>query len=294
MFRRFAIAVVAVLLTSRTGAGVDAGRAPAGVAQHLFYTATWNALPVARAELTIEPEVAGAGTARLAGRAETLPLIDLLWRMRDSFDATVATAPPAPRRYVLRQHENDRRATSSVVRDASGSRLLGTMERRGKPARTGATAASARVHDPASVAYLLRSLPAELADAPTFDVFIGTKTYRLTARAVADERITIAGRPWSARRLRLDLALVSVEEGGTSTSSPKVQTADVWISTGPEHVPLRLTSWTFWGLVRVELVAGGGMTTRASENDHGATTARAVAPWSADASVDDAVSPLCL
>jgi hypothetical protein len=32
----------------------------------------------------------------------------------------------------------------------------------------------------------------------------------------------------------------------------------LWISTGPERLPLRMTSRTFWGWVTVELVARGG------------------------------------
>ena len=251
---RFRVVILLVVLAaSRAVSAV----APSGTAQHLFYSATWNALPVARAELTIEPDAGDGGTARLAGHAETLPLLDLLWRMRDSFEATVATTPPAPRRYVFRQHENSKRSTSTVVRDDGGQRLLGTMEKQGKTAREAVMAATPRVHDPASVAYLLRSLPPDLADAETFDVFIGTKTYRMIARAVGDESVAVAGRAWPARRLHLSLGLVPVEEGGTTTTQPKLQNADVWISTGPEHLPLRLTSWTYWGFVSVQLVADG-------------------------------------
>lgn len=252
---RFVIAL-AVLVASRAVSAVAPSAAPSETAQHLFYSASWNALPVARAELTIEPDTTGAGTVRLAGHAETLPLLDVLWRMRDSFEATVATAPPAPRRWVLRQHENDKRSTSTVVRDDGGERLLGTMEKLGKATRSAAMAATPRVHDPASLAYLLRSLPPDLADAATFDVFIGTKTYRLAARAVGDESVTVAGRAWPARRLHLALGLVPIDEGGMTTLQPKIQSADLWVSTGPERLPLRLTCWTYWGYVSVQLVAG--------------------------------------
>ncbi len=251
---RFAITVV-VLIAGSAASAVPPGGVDSAAARHLFYSASWNAIPVARAELTIEPD-ADAGTTRLAGHAETLPFLDLLWRMRDSFEATVATAPPAPRRWVLHQHENDKRSTSTVVRDDDGRHLLGTMEKLGKTTRSATFAATARVHDPASAAYLLSSLPSDLADGETVDVFIGTKTYRMTARTVGDESVTLAGRTWPARRVHLALGLVPVEEGGTTTVQPKIQAADVWVSTGPDHLPLRLTSWTYWGFVSVQLVSG--------------------------------------
>jgi uncharacterized protein DUF3108 len=249
---RLVIALVVLVATAALSAiGPDD---PIGASHRFFYSASWNALPVARAELTIERDAVDGGRARLAGHAETLPLLDLLWRMRDSFDATVATTPPGPQRYVLRQHENAKRLTSTIVRDEDGQHLLGTMEKRGKVARSAITSLTPRVHDPASLAYRLCSAPPALADTETLDVFIGTKTYRLTARAIADESVTTAGRSWPARRLHLTLGLVPVEEGGTTTSQPKVQNADVWVSTGPDHLPLRLTSWTYWGFVSMQLV----------------------------------------
>jgi len=87
---------------------------------------------------------------------------------------------------------------------------------------------------------------------------------------------------WPARRFHLTLQLEprDVESSDVESSVPevghggpavhdddrdrtrwrelKVQEADLWISTGPERLPLRLTSRTFWGWVTVELVARGG------------------------------------
>src|SRR4051794_16626077 len=66
-------------------------------AEHLRYRAAWNGVPVARGELDVAPR--GADEITLAGRAETNEMLDLLWRMRDGFESTIALHPIAPRRF---------------------------------------------------------------------------------------------------------------------------------------------------------------------------------------------------
>ena len=245
----------------RLSVAAPAPAPPVPLAQHLFYTATWNALPVARGELTIDDVTPADATptdepaVRLAGHAETMPLLDLLWRMRDSFEATVATTPLAPRRFVLRQHENSRRRETTVVRDPQSERLLGAKQRPGKRAAHAAADLHAHVHDPASVAYAIRSFPADADRAETYDVFTGTKTYRLTVRPAGVESVSALGRPWRARRFDLSLALAPVGERPTPGVTDRIQAAQVWVSDDAERLPLRLTGRTYWGWVTVQLVA---------------------------------------
>src|SRR6185503_20025252 len=89
------------------------------------------------ADLSIAP-LAGRsrGAVQLRGHAETNEFLDLLWRMRDSFEATVASDPPAPERYVLRQHENSSRRVTEVARDATRTRLIGEKRRHGRAPNT--------------------------------------------------------------------------------------------------------------------------------------------------------------
>lgn len=253
---RFHLMATAIVLVV-SSAVPSAALAPAPGAQRLVYSATWNFIPVARGELTIEPAASDVDAVRLAGRAETMPILDLLWRMRDGFEATVDTAPPSPHQYVLRQHENRRRRETTVVREDGDRRLLGKKQRPGKRTVNATTSLHAGLHDPASVAYLLRSLPPELASPQTFDVFTGTKTFRLTVRSLGDESISALGRQWNARHLSLSVPLTSLEDAGAASgaSAPfQIQTGDLWISTDAEHLPLRLSGRTYWGWVTIQLV----------------------------------------
>ena len=249
--------------------------------ERLRYRATWNALPVANAELLVQPQPAAgrAGSVVLRGRAETNEVLDLLWRMRDSFEATVGESPVAPRRFMLRQNENDRHRDTTAV--ASAGRLTSTVERPHRRTRRAELPLTAHLHDPASVSYLIRTLPPELDQRPSYQVLAGTKIYELTVTPSGTEQIDVANRTWRARHFHLALQL---EPRDVETKTPldnaqtdaqtkerndddrdrarwrdlKVQEAELWISTGPERLPLRLTSRTFWGWVTVELVARGG------------------------------------
>lgn len=259
--------------------------------ERLRYRATWNAVPVANAELIVQPQTAGgrAGSVSLRGRAETNEVLDLLWRMRDSFEATVGLGPVTPGRFVLRQNENDRRRDTTIV--ARPPHLIGTVERRHHRPRLAQVTLAPRLHDPASVAYLIRTLPPELEQHPSYAVLAGTKIYDLTIAPSGSEAVEAAGRTWPARRFHLALKLEPIDvesrdagrvktvaatlpaEDGTAATDAaaadddgtsaqpwrelKVQEADLWISSGPERLPLRLRARTYWGWVAVELVGRG-------------------------------------
>ena len=250
--------------------------------ERLFYQATWNGLPVAAAELAIAPEKGQSGRAgsavRLRGRAETYQPLDLLWRMRDSFEATVDADPAAPRRFLLRQHENSRRRETSIVRDGTQARLVGEKRRRGRAPRVAEIGFHRRLHDPASLGYLIRNLPQELDRPQTYEVFTGTKVYTLTVTPAGMDTVDALGRNWKARKLRLALRLADARDqrtapsAETSSNAPaaetvstapaarqeaSVQEADLWISSDRERLPLRLQGLTSWGWVAVRLVRRG-------------------------------------
>jgi hypothetical protein len=267
----------------------SAGAAPTNRPERLRFRATWNAIPVANAELLIQPAADGRSVA-LRGRAETNEALDLLWRMRDTFEATVALRPVAPRRLVLRQNENDRHRDTTIVAD--GRRLVATVERRHRRTRRGTVPLTPTRHDTASVAYAIRAMPAN-ATATTYEVLAGTKLYTLRIAPAGQETIDVAGRSWPARRYHLELSLTptDVESGAPDDVPPtpaarrapemtraaavedederaepwremKTQEAELWVSAGPERLPLRMTSRTFWGWVTVELTARGGADAR--------------------------------
>jgi hypothetical protein len=265
-----------VLASSSDPAGAGIGALPVK-SEHLFYQATWNGLPVAGAELTIASDKRQRGRSgnaiSLRGRAETYQPLDLLWRMRDSFEATVDADPPAPSRFLLRQHENSRRRETSIVRDGTRARLVGEKRRRGRVPRVAEIGLHRGLHDPASLGYLIRSLPQELDRPQTYEVFTGTKVYTVTVTPVGTDTVDALGRTWKARKLRLALRLAGASEGRTTSGGEAGSTApgaeasrsesrgeaDLWISSDRDRLPLRLQAFTSWGWIAVQLVGRGAL-----------------------------------
>jgi len=199
-------------------------------------------------------------TVVLRARAETNEALDLLWQMRDSVEATVRLNPIRPQRFALHQNENDRRRETTIL--AGPTRLVATVERQHRQPRRADVALTPTLHDPASVAYLIRNLPADLARATSYQVLAGTKIYTITVAPAGTERIDAAERTWPARHLHLTLQLTPTDAeptpaagaAGSRESQAQVQDADLWLSSGAERLPLRMRAETFWGWVTVELV----------------------------------------
>jgi len=224
--------------------------------ERLRFRASWNGVPVARAELSLDPSPGeNGGSVVFEGRAETNEVLDLLWRMRDGFEATVAAKPIAPRRFVLRQHENQRRRETTVTADTARRSLVGSRRKRGRPPKVTTIPLERDVHDPASLAYLIRTRGPELRERETYRVFAGSQTYRVGVAPAGDETIMTIGRSWRARKLHLTLELPDAESAGRT--QPRIQEAELWVSSGPEKLPLRLQGKTLWGWVVIELVGRG-------------------------------------
>jgi hypothetical protein len=255
-------AVLALLLALAGTSGGTAAPAPApaavrpsdDAATRYLYRATWNGIPVARAELAIAPADGAAGRAvRLRGSARTNRFLDLFWRMRDRFDAVVAVDPPAPDTFFLLQNENRRRRETTIRRDQS--RLVGRLERPGKKTKHGEAALHRALHDPASISYLIRTLPADVREPRSYEVFEGRKIYRLIVTPRGREPLAALGRTWDALKLHLDLELVPHHDlPPEKNKPPKVQRADLWVAAGAERVLLRMEAPTFWGWVAIQVV----------------------------------------
>jgi hypothetical protein len=233
--------------------------APSAAGDLYRYGASWNGIPVASAQLLIAPD---AGTlqpaVRLHGSARTSAFLDLFWRMRDRFDAVVPIDPPAPGTFYLAQDENSRRRETFIARDTDSDRLVGRMERPGKKTRHGAAELRRGLHDPASVAYLIRTLPADVRTPQTYDVFEGWKVYRLRVTPVGEDELDALGRTWRARKLHLGLTLVPRDDlPAKKRKPPKVQRADLWISDDDDRVLLRMEAGTWWGRVTIALTGRG-------------------------------------
>ncbi len=252
---------VALILTSgplARGPAADtaAPRAPtADNGERFLFSARWNGIPVAHAELVIAPDRDAPGRAvHLRGKARTNAFLDLFWRMRNSFDAVVPIDPTAPGTFYLAQDENSRRRRTWIERDDTHARLIGRLERPGRKPRHGEAELHGALHDPASIAYVVKHLPTNIHAPQTYEVFEGWKVYTMTVTPTGEEDIYLMGRRWRARKLHLGLALVPrTEVERRKNKQPKIQHADLWISADDERVLLRMVAGTWWGRVTIAI-----------------------------------------
>lgn len=255
-----AVAVATVLVLGAVAVGPHAGAARAfsdaiADGERFLFSARWNGIPVANAELVIAPDRDEPRRAvHLRGKARTNAFLDLFWRMRNSFDAVVPVDPTTPGTFYLAQNENSRRRETWIERDDTHARLVGRLERPGKKTRHGEAELHGTLHDPASIAYLVKHLPTDVDAPQTYEVFEGRKVYRMEVAPDGEEDIHVMGRPWRARKLHLGLTLVPrTERQRRKNQQPKVQHADLWISADDERVLLRMVAGTWWGRVTIAI-----------------------------------------
>jgi len=251
-----ALVVGTILALGFLASGLSADTAsPPADGERFLFSARWNGIPVARAELVITPEHGTPQrTVHLRGKARTNAFLDLFWRMRNSFDATVPIDPTTPGRFYLAQNENSRRRQTWIERDDAHARLIGRLERPGRKTRHGEAELHSTLHDPASIAYLVKHLPGDFDTPRTYEVFEGWKVYTMKVTPEGEEDIYLMGRRWRARKLRLGLALVPrTEVQRRKNKQPKIQHAELWISADDERVLLRMVAGTWWGRVTIAI-----------------------------------------
>jgi hypothetical protein len=99
-------------------------------------------------------------------------------------------------------------------------------------------------HDLLSALYHLRALdPSRAAE---FTVYENRRLYRISARPAVEESVAVPAGTFPAWH-----RVLHVDPAGEQLIDPRVH---VWISRGPEHLPLRLTASTFLGEMALELV----------------------------------------
>jgi len=193
----------------------------------------------------------------IRGHAYTEGVAALLWRMKDRVESAVDAKTLLVKRYVLEQRENQYHC-KTVITFAPDGRSADTVKTRyDKPAddpkRTsqGTWPCYARL-DAASLAYYLRAFSgAPGQDELTAVFFDGRHSFRIHVIPLAQERIRVKAGEFDAYRCEVRFSDIDREPKPGQES--KVQRAVVWVSAGPERLPLKLESETFVGKVFGEL-----------------------------------------
>ena len=224
------------------------GLAPFRSGETLVYEASWVGIPAAEARVVLTQNgVDGdAWTGKLWLRTSTA--VDLLYRMRDYIYEDFNRDDLRPREIHILQHEKQRHDEWSVRFD--DREHLVTSAKRNAQGRTWVREfTGGEPWGPFSGAMLALSLPLNVGETYTFDVFSGGNRYVLAFNVDRHESITTS--LGTLRALRIIPSLVWLSEG---KFRDQVSQTVLWVSDDERHLPLRIEAAAFVGNIRVDLV----------------------------------------
>jgi hypothetical protein len=215
----------------------------------LRFSATFNQLDAGGGEVQLRKEKQNDGREvfRFTGTARTSDWVDLLYKRRDSADATFSMGDYTPLSFLLLSRESDRRREYSVRYDPTTKALIGSVKRKNRVREQSLPAG--KVYDPISALYLLRSRALVPGTPIETQIFTGRGHYRFVAQVLEKETIEVDGKRQPALRLRPEV--YSLEKDTSENILPEETT--LWVSADPLHIPLKLESGTTWGWIVVEL-----------------------------------------
>ena len=216
--------------------------------ERLTYTATLNELPAGEGELSLRKEQNdGREVYRFTAQAHSNELVDYLYRRRDSAEAMFTAANYTPVFFRVRSKENERQREYGVQYDPQTQTLIGQVKRRDRMKER--TLPAGTVYDPVSALYLLRSRNFLTGTTLEAEVFTGRDHYRVRARVIGKERITLGTEQRQA--IRLQPEVFSLDKASQENLLPLETT--LWVTADATHTPLKIESYLPIGRVVVEL-----------------------------------------
>jgi len=227
------------------------GAIPFHVGERLLYQASWAGIPAATARVELHRKKKDPSTLSAEAWIETNKVVDVLFKMRDYMSEDVQQASIQPQRMYMRQSEKTRLNDFNVTFDRSQSVVtLVKSNHRGKQVKQ---FISTNPWGPLSGAMMALSLPMELGQRYSMDVFTGSTRYIFAFKVAGREKITTSLGTFDAFRLVPD---VVYESDGKLSQSATGTT--IWVTADGRHLPLRAESQAFIGKVRADLVQISG------------------------------------
>ena len=225
----------------------DPGPAPFNDGETLVYQASWVGIPAAEARIVLlKNEHDGRSwTGKLWLR--TSKAVDLLYPMRDYVYENFNLDNLRPRDLHIFQHEK-RRRDEWYVRFDDLEHLVTSAKRNAQGRTWVREFTGGQPWGPFSGAMLALSLPLNVGESYTFDVFSGGNRYVLAFSVDRRESITTA--LGTLRALRVTPSVLWLSEGKFRN---QVSQTVVWVADDEQHLPLRIEAAAFVGSIRVDL-----------------------------------------
>jgi Protein of unknown function (DUF3108) len=244
--------------------GFDAG-------EKLVFEFGWSGLSVAEAEINTElVNIEGEEYYHFSGRAHTLSIVNLLWKMNDSAESYVRAGDLKPVKFIMRQRENSLKVDAVASFDEEQIVLRKKDEYRGKVKPEKVWEYDNRgAFCPLSLAFFTRSIAYEPGDELSFEVIAGTDLYLVTFKVEARETIEVKAGKY--RALRVVPTMQKLTGRIPTGDERKFRSATLWISDDKQRLPLKAESEVFIGTVFGELTQGPVTEARIVDSDTVAT-----------------------
>ncbi len=211
------------------------------------YDISWQGIPAASAEITLEKD---SDFYRSIVTAKTASGIDLIYKLRYRAESFMRAPSFAPVRSAISQQENSRFKDMTISYTSNGD-IHVVKEQKGKASSTLRFNPQNFTLEPFSAAFLARSLPWKLGQSREFDTFTGKTRYLITLTAVDRKEVTIDGLRRMAWVVEPDVINLNKSR---DTREKKLHSAKIYISDDERRDLLKIESKVFVGTVTTELV----------------------------------------
>jgi len=225
----------------------DPGPAPFRDGETLVYEASWIGIPAAEARIVLlkNQRDGRSWTGKLWLRSSKA--VDLLYPMRDYLYEDFNRDNLRPRQIHIFQHEK-RRRDEWYIRFDDDEHLVTSAKRNAQGRTWVRQFTGGEPWGPFSGAMLALSLPLNVGETYTFDVFSGGNRYVLAFSV--DRRESIATALGTMPALRITPSVVWLSEG---KFRHQVSQMVVWVADDEQHLPLRMEAAAFVGNIRIDL-----------------------------------------
>jgi hypothetical protein len=225
----------------------DPGPAPFRDGETLVYEASWIGIPAAEARIVLlrNQRDGRSWTGKLWLRSSKA--VDLLYPMRDYLYEDFNRDNLRPRQIHIFQHEK-RRRDEWYIRFDDDEHLVTSAKRNAQGRTWVREFTGGQPWGPFSGAMLALSLPLNVGETYTFDVFSGGNRYVLAFSV--DRRESIATALGTMPALRITPSVVWLSEG---KFRHQVSQMVVWVADDEQHLPLRIEAAAFVGNIRIDL-----------------------------------------
>jgi hypothetical protein len=219
------------------------------------YKATWNGISVATAEIfTTSQMIDGKKFYTVRVEAKTSPVLDFIWKMRDTITSTIEAKGLAPTRFTFSQRENRKMIDTEARFDRNAKKWFVHRDERRKVKKYEFDQPP-NIVDPITAIYLARSQDLKVGDHLYFNIFGGRHRYLLDLEVERRETIQIAAGNVDAFKI-----VPRIKNLTKQGYAERLNEASVWISADERRVPVMLTSKIFVGSVYMEKIEEKGGT----------------------------------